>query len=130
MRRYFLFIVAFGMRVYCISHATDIFIRRTKIVWCVNVVQVYIRYLRIFAVNRTLGPKLIMLKEMMTDLVVFISLFMIFLLGYGVTIQATLYPFIDVDNLALSSVFFRPFFALFGLWNFDEISEVLRGWRV
>lgn len=79
------------------SNQNDDF-RVAKAIFAVNLTQLFLRSLRIYAVNSTLGPKLITLRKMLIDFFSFICLFLVFLLSYGIATQALLFPDSQLDG--------------------------------
>ncbi|KAJ1121111.1 hypothetical protein NDU88_009239 [Pleurodeles waltl] len=93
-----------------------------KIIFSLDFILFCIRLMDMFAVNRFLGPKIIVMQRMMTDVVFFLCILFVSVLSYGVSKQAIL-----VDNeqrwpWILRNVIYEPYLILFG-----EISDVVDG---
>lgn len=95
---YGLYFVALAFRIRAARSEETYDIRLAKALFAINVTQVFLRSLRIYAVNSTLGPKLIILRNMFSDIFTFIALFFVFLFSYGIATQAVLFPFNSFDQ--------------------------------
>jgi hypothetical protein len=74
---------------------------------------------------QSLGPKLIMIKRMLKDLVFFMVILGIFVCLFGVTTQATLYAGNDLDYQLLTSIVDKAFWPIFGdMRILEEISNL------
>ncbi|VDK81299.1 unnamed protein product [Dibothriocephalus latus] len=72
-------------------------------------------------VSVVLGPKVTMIGQMTLQLIRFLPFFIIFLIAFGVTEQAVLFPDrTGFDANVLLAVFERPFYRLFGENAVDE----------
>ena len=58
----------------------------------VATIPIFLRLLMIFEYKLSLGPILLMLREMCTDLGIFLFLLLIFLVGFGISYVAILIP--------------------------------------
>ncbi|XP_072042106.1 transient receptor potential cation channel subfamily M member-like 2 [Amphiura filiformis] len=74
----------------------------------------FVRLLRMFAVSDNLGPKLVMIKRMMKEMLIFLCVLSVFLVGYGVASQALLYPNQDFNWIAVKNIFYMPYFQVYG----------------
>lgn len=59
---------------------------------CCDLIIWYIRLLHFTLVFKTLGPKLLMIRKMLKDLVFFVTIIAIFICSYGITAQASMFP--------------------------------------
>ncbi|VDD80292.1 unnamed protein product, partial [Mesocestoides corti] len=57
------------------------------------VVFFFLRLFQMYAVNRKLGPKSVMIFHMLVELAVFLLILLIFLVPYGISTQAVLFPY-------------------------------------
>ncbi|XP_072021882.1 transient receptor potential cation channel subfamily M member-like 2 [Amphiura filiformis] len=81
----------------------------------------YMRLLNSFTIYQHLGPKLIMIGKMFLDVSFFVCILFVFLIAYGITLQAILYPTItDIQGL-IYGVLYRPYFQIYGELFLDEI---------
>ncbi|XP_072019957.1 transient receptor potential cation channel subfamily M member 2-like [Amphiura filiformis] len=85
-----------------------------RILLALSLVIFYIRLLHVFSANKHLGPKLVMIEGMFADLLVFVSILLVFLTCYGVASEAILYPGRSGVSNVLESIFFRPYLQIFG----------------
>jgi len=70
-----------------------------------------------------LGPKLVMIGRMLEDLLVFMALLMVVLVGYGVTMHAILEPWRTFDQQSPNTIFFKPMFHVLGDTFLTNIQE-------
>ncbi len=88
----------------------------------------YIRSLRLFAGSETLGPKLLMLRRMFSDLLEFSLLLGILVLAWGVFTSALLTPpeaILSVSDWA-DAIVYKPFLYVFGDFDLTEDFESAR----
>ncbi|XP_014869423.1 PREDICTED: transient receptor potential cation channel subfamily M member 2-like, partial [Poecilia mexicana] len=89
-----------------------------KIILCIDFVVFCLRLMAIFTINRTLGPKIIIVRKMMRDLFFFMFLLSIWVVAYGVAKQGIL---IENDNRLdwiMRGAIYEPYLVIFG--NFPE----------
>ncbi|KAK3596566.1 hypothetical protein CHS0354_010445 [Potamilus streckersoni] len=91
-----------------------------KAIYCVNCIIFFVRVMKLYIANATLGPKLIMIKRMLEELSLFIMVLLMFLLAYGVASQGLLYTQRKRDWEILKDVFYYPYWQLFGEIYLDE----------
>ncbi|XP_041459667.1 transient receptor potential cation channel subfamily M member-like 2 isoform X2 [Lytechinus variegatus] len=93
------------------------------VVLSLNLILFCIRLLHIFSISKQLGPKLIMIQRMMVDLIFFIAILAVFLIGYGIASQAILFP--DETNISviMRGILMRSYFQIFG----ELFLEVIEG---
>ena len=100
------------------------FIPLTKTLFAFGAVFLYIRFLRFYAVSKTVGPAVIMLEKSLGDVIAFFAMFVIFMLAYGVLIEAMIRPFrvaggtgttstALVDLETINHVTYHPIFMVF-----------------
>ncbi|XP_077970789.1 transient receptor potential cation channel subfamily M member 2-like isoform X2 [Styela clava] len=90
--------------------------------YCISFMIQCVRIIHIFAVNSTLGPKIIMVKKMIKDLLTFLFILTVFLLAYGVASQALLYPNeTDVAQIIVG-IIYKPYWQIYGELFLDEIN--------
>ncbi|XP_029707113.1 transient receptor potential cation channel subfamily M member 2 isoform X3 [Takifugu rubripes] len=85
-----------------------------KVVLCIDFVVFCLRLMAIFTISRTLGPKIIIVKRMMTDLFFFMFLLSIWVVAYGVAKQGILIDNDDRLEWILRGVLYEPYRILFG----------------
>eukprot|EP00730_Choanoeca_flexa_P007583 TRINITY_DN12352_c1_g1_i1.p1 TRINITY_DN12352_c1_g1~~TRINITY_DN12352_c1_g1_i1.p1 ORF type:complete len:1459 (+),score=335.46 TRINITY_DN12352_c1_g1_i1:373-4377(+) len=86
----------------------------SKAVYAFVVMALWLRLMRYYAVSKFLGPKLIMMGQMVRDVLTFVFLIVVFLFGYGVAAQSLLFPLRPVDDETFENVLFRPYFQIYG----------------
>ncbi|XP_041662819.1 transient receptor potential cation channel subfamily M member 2-like isoform X1 [Cheilinus undulatus] len=85
-----------------------------KIVLCIDFVVFCLRLMAIFTINKTLGPKIIIVKRMMIDTFFFMLLLTIWVVAYGVAKQGIL---IDNDSRLdwiVRGAVYEPYLIIFG----------------
>ncbi|XP_072048465.1 transient receptor potential cation channel subfamily M member 1-like [Amphiura filiformis] len=83
----------------------------------------FTRLLRSFAVNERLGPKMVMIQRMIVEMLLFLSILVVFLVSYGVASQALLYPNQKPSAKAIERVFFMPYFQIYGELFLEELVD-------
>ncbi|XP_066544628.1 transient receptor potential cation channel subfamily M member 2 [Amia ocellicauda] len=94
-----------------------------KIILCFDFIIFCLRLMAIFAVSRTLGPKIIIVKRMMKDMFFFMFLLAVFVLAYGVAKHAIRIENEDRLDWILRGVVYEPYLTIFGLIpsNIDNV---------
>ncbi|XP_043987924.1 transient receptor potential cation channel subfamily M member 2-like isoform X1 [Gambusia affinis] len=103
-----LFCVGLGLRM------TEEFFYPGKIILCIDFVVFCLRLMAIFTINRTLGPKIIIVKKMMMDLFFFMFLLSIWVVAYGVAKQGILIQNEDRLDWILRGAIYEPYLIIFG----------------
>ncbi|MBN3295181.1 TRPM2 protein, partial [Amia calva] len=85
-----------------------------KIILCFDFIIFCLRLMAIFAVSRTLGPKIIIVKRMMMDMFFFMFLLAVFVLAYGVAKHAILIQNEDRLDWIFRGVVYEPYLTIFG----------------
>ncbi|CAC5384044.1 TRPM1 [Mytilus coruscus] len=131
---WFSFWTLFEMLMY-LMFITSVFFRLTlsaeyfynaRMMYAVTLGTFIINSMQFFLVSKHIGPKVIMIGRMMFDVIFFILIFAVFLFGFGVIYQATMYPN-ELPGLKLfQNLIYMPYWQLYGelfLEKFDEIEE-------
>lgn len=96
-----------------------------RVVFATNNMVLYFRILRIFHISFDVGPKVVILFNMLPELVSFLFLLIIFILAYGTGSQALLSPqsSLQVDNLwsILEKVVWLPYWQMYGELSLDTL---------
>ncbi|VEL34842.1 unnamed protein product [Protopolystoma xenopodis] len=80
-----------------------------------KVIFLYVRLFRLYAVNQKLGPKLVMIKNMVTDLLTFVYILAVVVVSYGVAVYAIMEPRRNVFSLdVVKEVILFPYLTLYG----------------
>ncbi|XP_072177786.1 transient receptor potential cation channel subfamily M member-like 2 [Diadema setosum] len=85
-----------------------------RALYAIDCMLFYVRTLRLYSASTHLGPKLVMIWKMMMQMMVFLFILLVFLIGYGVASQSLLYPNQDVSWFAIRNAFFVPYFQIYG----------------
>ncbi|KAK3610936.1 hypothetical protein CHS0354_032657 [Potamilus streckersoni] len=91
------------------------------IVLGVNLITFYLRLLHIFSAHRELGPKLIMILHMVYNLAYFFMILLVFIVAYGISSHAILYPHTAPSLETLTDIFRRPYWNIYGELMLDKI---------
>ncbi|XP_022257854.1 transient receptor potential cation channel subfamily M member 1-like [Limulus polyphemus] len=82
-----------------------------------------VRLFKSYMVSLSFGPKLVMIKRMLVEVVLFLLILFIFILSYGVASQALLkrnrQPFMGIFR----EVFYLPYWQLYGELNLDRLED-------
>ncbi|XP_068428649.1 transient receptor potential cation channel subfamily M member 2 isoform X2 [Clinocottus analis] len=103
-----LFIVGLAFRL-----TTELFYAG-KILLCVDFVVFCLRFMAIFTISRTLGPKIIIVRRMMTDMFFFMFLLSIWVVAYGVAKQGILIHNDDRLDWIVRGAIYEPYLIIFG----------------
>ena len=99
----------------------------SRVMFAINSALLYIRLLRVYHVNWNLGPKLVIFHRMIPEIVIFLLLLAIFILGYGVASQALLNPATVFEWSALpkliDGIVFQPYWQMYGELNLEDIQH-------
>ncbi|XP_070569901.1 transient receptor potential cation channel subfamily M member 5-like [Ptychodera flava] len=94
-----------------------------RICYGVNYALFAFRVLRLYSATEVFGPWVSMIKHMLFTTFKFTIIFMVFLVGYGVAIQALLgeHSGEGISFLAVRDIFYKPYFQVFGELFLDDI---------
>ncbi|KAK2172373.1 hypothetical protein NP493_967g00038 [Ridgeia piscesae] len=96
-----------------------------RIILALDVMLFYLRALHIFSVHRRLGPKLVMIKNMMIDMSYFIVILFVCVTAYGVALQAILYPNSKFTFSLFGNIFKKAYFQIYGELFLEELDGTL-----
>ncbi|XP_041054309.1 transient receptor potential cation channel subfamily M member 5 [Carcharodon carcharias] len=113
-----LFIVGVTCRMFPVTYNAG----RTTL--CLDFMVFALRLIHIFAINKQLGPKIIIVERMMKDVFFFLFFLSVWLIAYGVATQALLHPNESRVDWIFRNVLYRPYLQIFGQIPLDEIDEV------
>merc|ERR1712168_1096509 len=90
----------------------------SRILFAINCALLYCRLLRVYHASWTLGPKLVVFHRMISEIVTFLMLLIIFILGYGAASQALLNPArefnaADVPQM-IYNIIYLPYWQMYG----------------
>ncbi|KAI0222451.1 Transient receptor potential cation channel subfamily M member-like 2 [Lamellibrachia satsuma] len=63
--------------------------------YCLTLSMYYIRFMQAFYVEKNIGPKDIMVRRMLTDILFFVCILLVFITAYGVASQALRFPMLN-----------------------------------
>ncbi|KAA3674243.1 transient receptor potential cation channel subfamily M member 3 [Paragonimus westermani] len=91
-----------------------------KSFYAVTLIICYIRIFRLYGFHPALGPKLVMIQRMLTELLIFIFILVVILVSYGVAVQALLYPNqTEFDWNTVRDALYYPYWNLYGELNLE-----------
>ncbi|CAC5377439.1 unnamed protein product [Mytilus coruscus] len=98
--------------------------------YSLSLFTMYMRFLHVILMSRKLGPKIIMIKEMLKELFRFIGILFVFIMGVGVLYHANIYPkHVDMWNPAgweywrIWKIIYIPYWQIYGDSFLDTFSE-------
>ncbi|XP_061081535.1 transient receptor potential cation channel subfamily M member 2-like isoform X1 [Conger conger] len=103
-----LFIIGLACRLTTVMFYTG------KIILCIDFIVFCLRLMAIFTINKTLGPKTIIVKRMMKDLFFFMFLLSIWVVAYGVAKQGILIDNEERLNWIIRGAVYEPYLIIFG----------------
>ncbi|XP_033120176.1 transient receptor potential cation channel subfamily M member-like 2 [Anneissia japonica] len=83
----------------------------------------YVRLLRFYAVYERLGLKIVMIRKMIFQLLLFLGILLVFMVGYGVAIQSLLFPNEKDVGEAIVGVLYMPYLQILGELFLDVTIE-------
>ena len=105
-----------------------------RVCFAINGFLLYVsRLLRVYHTSFNLGPKLIVFQKMLPQLLTFIVLLVVFLLGYGMASQALITPAAKfkhdyIGNHSLvEGILFAPYWQMYGELNLEDIDTKIDG---
>ncbi|XP_053120633.1 transient receptor potential cation channel subfamily M member 4 [Hemicordylus capensis] len=114
-----LFMLGLGCRLHPLSYESG------RTILCLDFMVFTLRLIHIFAVNKQLGPKMIIVGRMMKDVFLFLFFLGVWLVAYGVTTEGLLLPHDRRLPWIFRRVFYRPYLQIFGQIPLDEIDATL-----
>uniref|UniRef100_A0A096LZ84 Transient receptor potential cation channel, subfamily M, member 2 n=1 Tax=Poecilia formosa TaxID=48698 RepID=A0A096LZ84_POEFO len=96
-----------------------------KIILCIDFVVFCLRLMAIFTINRTLGPKIIIVKKMMRDMFFFMFLLTIWVVAYGVAKQGILVHNDSRLDWMMRGAIYEPYLIIFGSFP-DNVDNPLK----
>ncbi|XP_070549238.1 transient receptor potential cation channel subfamily M member-like 2 isoform X2 [Ptychodera flava] len=92
-----------------------------RVMYCMTYIIFCLRPLQFGFVLKEVGPKTIMIFKMMKDLAYFLFILILFLVGFGVAVEAILYPNMDPHFNLIARALYKPFWYLYGELFLEEI---------
>ena len=100
-----------------------------RVLFAINGFLLYVRLLRVYHTNLSLGPKLIVFQKMLPQLWTFLVLLIVFLLGYGMASQALITPAAKFKSAYIGNldfwegILFTPYWQMYGELNVEDIDD-------
>lgn len=91
-----------------------------RIIFSINCIIFYIRIMKLYTANSSLGPKLEMIKMMFAELTTFLLVVIVFLAAYGVSRHSLLYGRTEASWKIFTDILFHPYWQLYGELDFDN----------
>ena len=95
----------------------------SRAVLCVNTLFLFTRLLFLSNANQNMGTLFLILKEMIVDFINISILIIIFVIGYGIALVGLTVEPEDFVPSNLVSIFFYPYFQIFGTMHLDDLFE-------
>ncbi|XP_063798505.1 transient receptor potential cation channel subfamily M member 4 [Pseudophryne corroboree] len=96
-----------------------------RTILCFDFMVFTLRLIHIFAVNKQLGPKIIIVRKMMKDVFFFLFFLFVWLIAYGVATEGLLHPNDMRLGWIFRRVFYRPYLQIFGQIELAKIDAGL-----
>ncbi|XP_052100146.1 transient receptor potential cation channel subfamily M member-like 2 [Mytilus californianus] len=125
---YTLTITAICLRFFILTGGWQKFCRRF---FSLSLATIAIRFFRVLLMSRKLGPKIIMIKEMLKDLFRFIGILFLCMIGVGVLYHANMYPEHDLkmwntvgyQHWRIWKIMYIPYWQIYGETMLDSLQE-------
>ncbi|KAH9512883.1 hypothetical protein Btru_036871 [Bulinus truncatus] len=98
-----------------------------RIVYSITLVMSYLRFMQFYFAEQNMGPKVIMIKRMLTDLTFFFFILIIFVLAFGIAYHINMFPNQPKDWSILYTVFLYPYFQMYGELFLDDLKGKSNG---
>lgn len=85
-----------------------------RIAFSLTLILHILRFLESLFISEDLGPKVIMIRRMLRDLLSFFLLLIVFMFSFGIAYQANQYPNSPIDFNLLNNIMFHPYFQIYG----------------
>ncbi|XP_033633580.1 transient receptor potential cation channel subfamily M member 3-like [Asterias rubens] len=82
--------------------------------YALNCFLYYTRVLRLFSFSEKLGPIMVMIRKMVFEMILFLCILFVFLMGYGVASNVLIYPHLGFGIDSIKNIFFMPYFQIYG----------------
>ncbi|XP_046584536.1 transient receptor potential cation channel subfamily M member 2-like [Haliotis rubra] len=107
---YTLFIISIVLR-YNLFTSNFIWARMS---YSITLAFYYLRFMQFFFAAKNMGPKVIMIRKMLTDLLFFFFILLVFVLSFGVAYHVNLYPNHVPSYKVLINVLYLPYWQMYG----------------
>ncbi|XP_077980114.1 transient receptor potential cation channel subfamily M member 8-like [Glandiceps talaboti] len=92
-----------------------------RIMYSLTLLAFYLNLLPLGFANDQLGPKLIMIKGMVKELLIFMTILVIFMLAFGTAYEALIHPNSPRNFILFGHILYRSYFQLLGDMLTDDI---------
>ncbi|KAI8729643.1 transient receptor potential cation channel subfamily M member 5 [Biomphalaria glabrata] len=93
---------------------TDFHFVYVRIVYSITLVMTYLRFMQFFFAEKNMGPKVIMIRKMLTDLMFFFLILLLFILSFGAAYHINMFPNAPINWSIMYYVLYYPYFQLHG----------------
>ena len=121
---FFFYFLAFSFRLTAYFMQFPSLLNASQILFTLDVLILFIKFLQFSSVHKEIGPLLIMVTHMCKDMVHFMIILLVTLLGYGVALQSVLHPHTTLSGSAVFRIFQIPYQQLYGEIDIDDILTV------
>lgn len=101
----------------------DVTWEAARVLYCVNFVIFSFRLYRVYFVSGYLGPKIIMIKRMLADVMMWLCLLLVFVCSYGVFRQALFFANKEPYWGVINDLFYKPYWHVYGELFVDQEVE-------
>lgn len=98
-----------------------------RIVLSLDILLWFFRSLHGYSFIRSLGPKLVMIRRMLNELMVFLLIVIVFIFAYGISTQALMYHNQELNLNLLKNIFFPAYFVIGG--EYFEREKLMEGYN-
>lgn len=107
--------VLLGVTTACLRLATGAtYYYAGKTMYVLTGAFIFLRMFRLYSVSPRLGPKLVMIKKMVVELLLYVCILAVALLTYGICSQSLLYPIRPFSWQAMKLIFYYPYWQVYG----------------
>ncbi|XP_069123673.1 transient receptor potential cation channel subfamily M member-like 2 isoform X2 [Argopecten irradians] len=85
-----------------------------RMTYSITLAMYFLRFMQAFFVEKNIGPKVIMIRKMLTDLMFFFAILAVFVLSFGIAYQANLFPNDPPTWTLLKQVVYLPYWQMYG----------------
>jgi hypothetical protein len=120
------FAIGIFLRYVSFLRADEHLFKLARIILCQDVCIWFLRLLHVSLVYKSLGPKLVMIENMIRDLLFFLCLMAIFVFAYGITTEAILNQRSELDLNLFRRIVNKAYWPIYGtikvMEDFDKIN--------
>ena len=113
--------LAFSFRVAATITQNSSLLTAAHILFVIDIILMFTSILRFCSMHMKIGPLFIMVQYMCTDMLYFVVLLLVTILGYGVALQSVLHPHATSSWSLLWPIFQLPYQQLYGEFDIDDI---------